>query len=194
MAKNDQQESYEKALAANHSRMMDLVKFAEAKNAALLTFCSVWMATIIGILRSTDEPPMGYRTAFLVALPLLAVAAVVTLTSFLPKLLHHLRHEREETSNLLYFGHIASLEIDDFGPASKQRYYPVEGQSFSDEYLDDLAVQVAVQARIANRKFKTFNAAGRLVLASFVCMAAPPVVWAVQVVWEAGQNWVSALH
>lgn len=194
MAKNDQQESYEKALAANHGRMMDLVKFAEAKNAALLTFCSVWMGTIIGILRSTDEPPMGYRTAFLVALPLLAVAAVVTLTSFLPRLLHHLRPEREETSNLLYFGHIASLEINDFGLAARQRYYPVEGQSFTDDYLNDLAVQVAVQARIANRKFKTFNAAGRLVLASFVCMAAPPVVWAVQVVWEATQNWMSSLH
>ncbi|WP_434722770.1 Pycsar system effector family protein [Mesorhizobium sp. RIZ17] len=192
MAKNDQQESYEKALAANHGRMMDLVKFAEAKNAALLTFCSVWMGTIIGILRSTDEPPMGYRTAFLVALPLLAVAAVVTLTSFIPRLLHHLRPERKDHSNLLYFGHIATLEIDDFGPAAKQRYYPAESQSFTDEYLQDLAVQVAVQARIANRKFKTFNAAGRLVLASFVCMAAPPVVWAVQVVWEAGQNWITS--
>ncbi|MBZ9897637.1 DUF5706 domain-containing protein [Mesorhizobium sp. BR1-1-6] len=194
MAKDDQQESYEKALAANHGRMMDLVKFAEAKNAALLTFCSVWMGFIIGILRSTDEPPIGFRAAFLVSLPLLAVAAVVTLASFLPRLLHHLRPERKETSNLLYFGDIASLEIDDFGPAAKQRYYPVEGQSFTAEYLDDLAVQVAVQARIANRKFKTFNAAGRMVLASFVCMAAPPIVWAVQIVWEAGENWVSALH
>ncbi|RWM12854.1 MAG: hypothetical protein EOR72_20240 [Mesorhizobium sp.] len=190
MAKNDQQESYEKTLAANHGRMMDLVKFAEAKNAALLTFCSVWMGTIIGILRSTDEPPMGYRTAFLVALPLLAVAAVVTLTSFLPRLLHHLLPERKEADNLLYFGHIASLGIDDFGPAARQRYYPSEGQAVTDEYLDDLAVQVAVQARIADRKFKTFNAAGRLVLVSFICMSVPPVVWAVQVVWEAGLNWM----
>lgn len=194
MAKNDQQESYEKALAANHGRMMDLVKFAEAKNAALLTFCSVWMGSIIGILRSTDEPPMGFRTAFMVALPLLAVAAVVTLTSFLPRLLHHLHPERKETSNLLYFGDIASLGIEDFGPAARQRYYPAEGQSVTEEYLDDLAVQAAVQARIANRKFNTFNAAGRLVLASFICMAVPPVVWAVEVVWEAGRNWVSFLH
>lgn len=53
------------------ARMMDLVTFAEAKNAALLTFCSVWMGTIVGILRCADEPPMSYRTAFLVALPLL---------------------------------------------------------------------------------------------------------------------------
>jgi hypothetical protein len=191
MAKDDQQESYERTLSAIHGRMMELVKFAEAKNAALLTFCSVWMGAIIGILRSPEEPPMGFRAAFMVALPLLAVAAVVTLTSFLPRLLNHLQPERAEANNLLYFGDIATLKIDHFDPAARERYYPGDGQSATDEYLSDLAVQVAVQARIANRKFKTFNAAGRLVLASFVCLAAPPVVWAIKVVWQAGQNWMS---
>lgn len=42
MARNDQQDSYEKLLSASHGRMLDLVKFAETKNAALLTFCSGW--------------------------------------------------------------------------------------------------------------------------------------------------------
>lgn len=192
MAKNDQQDTYEKLLSANHGRMLDLVKFAETKNAALLTFCSVWMGSIITMLRSPDEPAMGYRAAFLVVLPLLAVAAVISLASFLPKFLHHFYRAADGSTNLLYFGDIAKLEAGEFGEAAKKRYFPEEGQSATDDYLDDMALQVAIQARIANRKFKTFNAAGRLVLASCVCMATPPVVWALQTTWATVQRWVIA--
>ncbi|WP_129468838.1 MULTISPECIES: Pycsar system effector family protein [Mesorhizobium] len=192
MAKNDQQDSYEKLLSASHGRMLDLVKFAETKNAALLTFCSVWMGSIITMLRSPDEPPMGYRAAFLVVLPLLAVAAVILLTSFLPQFLHHFHRAADGSTNLLYFGDIAKLEAGEFGEAASKRYFPEEGQSATDDYLDDLALQVAVQARIANRKFKTFNAAGRLVLASFVCMATPPVVWVFQTIWKTAQSLADA--
>ncbi|RVB72042.1 MULTISPECIES: Pycsar system effector family protein [unclassified Mesorhizobium] len=188
MARNDQQDSYEKLLSASHGLMLDLVKFAETKNAALLTFCSVWMGSIITILRSLDEPPMGYRAAFLVVLPLLAVAAVISLTSFLPKFLHHFHRTVDGSANLLYFGDIAKLRSEEFGEAARRRYFPEDGQSATDDYLDDLALQVAVQALIANRKFKTFNAAGRLVLASFICMAAPPVVWALQTIWTTAKR------
>jgi hypothetical protein len=189
MPKNDQQDSYEKLLSANHSRMIDLVKFAEAKNAALLTFCSVWMGSIIAMLRSSDEPPIEYRAAFLVVLPILAVAAVISITSFLPKLLRHVHRIEEGSTNLLYFGDIARLGTEKYGEAARKRYLPSDNQSATEEYLSDLALQIAVQACIADRKFKIFNAAGRLVLASFVCMAVPPVVWALQAVWNTTQSW-----
>lgn len=42
MVKNDQQEAFEKILTSNLMRAIDFVKFAEAKNAALLTFNSAW--------------------------------------------------------------------------------------------------------------------------------------------------------
>ncbi|MFB9984540.1 Pycsar system effector family protein [Mesorhizobium kowhaii] len=192
MARDDQQDSYDKLLSASHGRMLDLVKFAETKNAALLTFCSVWMGSIIAILRSPDEPPMGYRAAFLVVLPLLAVAALISLTSFLPKFLHHFHQNVGGATNLLYFGDIAELAPEEFGGAARKRYFPKEDQSATDDYLDDLALQVAVQARIANRKFRTFNAAGRLVLASFVCLAVPPIVWALQTIWRTAQTFIHA--
>jgi len=79
MAKNDQQEAYEKLLSANHGRMVDFSKFAEARNAALLTFCSVWMGAIITLLRSSDKLPLGYGYAFRIALLLLFIAAVISL-------------------------------------------------------------------------------------------------------------------
>lgn len=190
MAKNDQQDSFEKHLSANHSRMTDLVKFAETKNAALLTFCSVWMGSIIVMLRSADELPMGYRTAFLVVLPFLAIAAVITLISFLPRLLHHYHRPAEASNNLLYFSDVAKISTDRFGEALRERYFPSEGQSATEAYLDDLALQAAIQAKIAQRKFTFFNNAGRLVLASFICMAIPPVVWTFKLVWTAAINLV----
>ncbi|WP_155927426.1 hypothetical protein [Mesorhizobium sp. L2C085B000] len=97
---------------------------------------------------------MGYRAAFLVVLPLLAVAAVISLTPFMPKFLHHFHRAADGSTNLLYFGDIAKLGAGEFGEAAMKRYFPVESQSVTDDYLDDLALQVAVQARIANRNLR----------------------------------------
>ena len=43
MAKNDQQEAFEKLLSSVLGRVVDFLRFAEAKNAALLTFSSAWI-------------------------------------------------------------------------------------------------------------------------------------------------------
>ena len=193
MAKNDQQESYERLLTASNGRMMELVRFAETKNAALLTFCSIWMGTTIATLRSQEELPMGYRAAFMIILPLLAVAALISLTSFLPKFIQ-VHRPTKTMPNLLFFGDIANIGAGKFVEAAKERYFPPDGQTTTDEYLADLALQVAVQASIANRKFKTFNMAGRLVLSAFICMAAPPVIWALQTAWNAVQIWAHAAN
>jgi hypothetical protein len=193
MAKNDQQESYERLLSASNGRMMELVRFAETKNAALLTFCSIWMGTIIATLRSQVELPMGYRAAFMIILPLLSVAALLSLTSFLPKFIH-VQRPTNETPNLLYFRDIANIGVAKFVDAAKERYFPPDDESATKEYLNDLAGQVAVQAIIANQKFKTFNMAGRLVLSAFVCMAAPPVIWVLQTLWNAVRNWAHSAN
>ncbi|KAB0682047.1 Pycsar system effector family protein [Aureimonas leprariae] len=174
MAKDDQQDSFEKLLSTHHGRMIDFVKFAETKNAALLTFCSVWIGAIIGLLRAPDKLPMNYDKAFLAVLPILFVAALLTLRSFLPRFLHHHHHSDEDGSkNLLYFGDIASLKTDQYIHRIRERYYPPDGSSCTERYLDDLAVQVSVQSQIALRKFKTFTRAGCLVLAAFAILALP---------------------
>lgn len=173
MAKNDQQDSYEKLLSANHARMIDFVKFAEAKNAALLTFASVWIGTIITLLRSNSDPlPMGYNTAFLAVLPLLVIAAIISVKSFLPRFLHHF-HQTADTRNFLYFEHIASIKTDMLDETMRARYLPSDDNAFTDEYISDLSLQIAIQARIADRKFRAFNRAGWLVLIAFGIMILP---------------------
>lgn len=175
MAKNDQQESYEKILSAHHGRMIDFVKFAEAKNAALLTFTSVWIGSIIGFLRAQTPLPLDYDQAFLVALPFLFIAALMSLKSFLPRFLHHHHKDDDGAKNLLFFGHIAQMEPRLYGNRIRERYYPPEDISFTDRYLEDLTIQVSIQAHIASRKFKAFNRAAWLVLSAFAILAVPIV-------------------
>ncbi|KTQ98260.1 hypothetical protein NS226_01590 [Aureimonas ureilytica] len=172
MAKDDQQESYEKVLSAHHGRTIDLVKFAETKNAALLTFCSVWIGAIIGLLRAPDRLPMNYDKAFLWVLPILFFAALVSLMSFLPRFLHHHHETREGRKNLLFFGDVAALR-GEYVDRVRDRYYPAEGSSCTEDYLEDLSVQISVQSQIALRKFKAFDRAARLVIIAFVVLALP---------------------
>jgi hypothetical protein len=176
MAKNDQQDNYEKLLSANHTRMIDFVKFAETKNAALLTFCSVWIGSIITLLRANNNPlPMGYDKAFLATLPLLVIAALISLKSFLPKFLHNF-HQSKGEMNLLYFRDIADCKVDNYGKAASERYLPQPDWSYTEAYLEDLTAQIAIQARIADQKFKAFHRAGWIVLVAFGMMALPIAV------------------
>ncbi|WP_028732170.1 Pycsar system effector family protein [Rhizobium leguminosarum] len=176
MAKNDQQEAYEKLMSANHGRMMDFVKFAETKNAALLTFSSVWIGAIINLLKSPDDLPFGYTYAFEAALPLLAIAAIICLKSLLPRFLNQVYKREDDVVNLLYFGDIIKGGVKDYPDMAQKEYLPLEGESATPTYLHDLGVQTAIQASIAHRKFKMFHWAGSLVLLAFVSMALPPIV------------------
>lgn len=174
MAKNDQQEAYEKLMSANHGRMIDFVKFAETKNAALLTFSSVWIGALISLLKSPEDLPFSYGNALVIALILLFFAAC--LISLLPRFLKHVYKREDERKNLLYFGDIHESGVKDYPAMAEKEYRPLEGDSASPTYLHDLAVQTAIQASIAHRKFKFFHWAATLVLLAFVVMAIPPVI------------------
>lgn len=185
MAKNDQQEAYEKLLSANHGRMVDFSKFAEAKNAALLTFCSVWMGAIITLLRSSDELPLGYGYAFRVALFLLFIAAVISLKSLMPKFLDQMHKREDDYKNLLYFGDITKAGTKYYPGMAADLYMPTADNSATETYLHDLAVQTAIHAKIAHRKFKMFNWAGSVVLIAFGVMAIPPILFCIR--WAISQ-------
>ncbi|WP_455296589.1 Pycsar system effector family protein [Brucella pituitosa] len=180
MAKNDQEEAFERLLSNNHGRMIDFVKFAETKNAALLTFCSVWMGAIINFLKSPDTLPMGYSYAFVGALPLLAVAATISLASLLPRLLDQVHKREDEYKNLLYFGDIAKGGVKDYPEMVEAIYSPEGDHSTTPTYIHDLCVQTAIQAKIARRKFRLFHWSGSLVLLAFFLMLVPPVCYLIQ--------------
>lgn len=129
MSKDDQQEAFEKLLSSTLVRTVDFVKFAEAKNAALLTFSSAWILGAINYLTGTKPLPEDWRIAFTVGVVLFAIAAVVAIISFLPKIaLGKFHKDPEQAKALLYFGDIASFSPAAFRDRVRERYYPSEGK------------------------------------------------------------------
>src|SRR6185312_12126339 len=103
MTEVDHRRSFADVLLSTLGRVVDFLKFAEAKNAALLTFASAWTFAAFNSLNG-ERPPGGIvGNAFRLALILFAVAAVVAVISFLPKLnLNALHRDPTQPKNLLY--------------------------------------------------------------------------------------------
>jgi hypothetical protein len=172
MTKEERREAFGDVLSAALARVVDFLKFAEAKNAALLTFASAWIFASMNMLNG-ERPPVGIvGGAFRLALVLFTVAAVVAVVSFLPKLnLAALHRDPTQPKNLLYFGHIAEFDTAVFRTRVQDRYLAQEEQSITDQYLDDLAVQISANAKITHWKFIMFNVGAALVLVAVLALA-----------------------
>jgi hypothetical protein len=169
----DRDKAYDAILIATLARVLDMLKFAEAKNAALLAFSSAWIIGLVNLLAPDKSLPPGYRSVCQVALPLFIIAAMLAIISLLPKvkLWKFLGEARGQTQNLLFFGDIAECTVEGFRSDVRRAYYPPDEGSVSPTYLNDLEVQIAVNSRIASRKYRFFNwgaAAALTAIAAFV--------------------------
>ncbi|QOZ36363.1 Pycsar system effector family protein [Bradyrhizobium sp. CCBAU 53421] len=178
--KDDQEEAFEKILSTQLGRTIDFVKFAETKNAALLTFSSAWIIGTINLLTGPNPLPLGYNVAFCVALPLFAVGGLVCILSFVPQVLAKFFEAEDDSMSLLYWGHIAQIPVARYHDRVTERYKPHDSHSVTERYLDDLCVQISVNARIANRKFTMFNMAAGCVFAAIFVLALPPIWWGIR--------------
>ncbi|RXH30996.1 hypothetical protein XH99_11085 [Bradyrhizobium nanningense] len=175
--KDDQEEAFEKILSTQLSRNIDFVKFAETKNAALLTFSSAWIIGSINLLTGQSILPLGYNVAFCVALPLFAVAGLICILSFTPQVLARFHQPTDDAKSLLYWEHIADIPVGRYHERVTERYKPGENHSVTERYLNDLCVQISVNARVATRKFTMFNIAAGCVFAAILVLASPPLWW-----------------
>ncbi|MBI5312988.1 MAG: hypothetical protein HZB28_07695 [Methylocystis sp.] len=172
MAKNDQQEAYEKLLSAALSRAVDFVKFAETKNAALLTFSSAWI--LAGVNLSSASPSQEWRSIFGIVVPIFAVSAITAIASFLPELkLEKFHQDPEQKKSLLFFRDVATFSASAFRDRVRERYFPPDDQSAAQNYLDDLSVQIHVNSCIAVRKFKFFRAGAWIALLGIAVLLTP---------------------
>jgi len=173
-----QEEAFEKILSAQLARNLDFVKFAETKNAALLTFSSAW---IIGLVNLSNRSglPFGYDVAFGAAILFFAIAGLICIFSFIPQLLGRFHEPEHGEKSLLYWGHIAELPVAKYHSQVEKLYKPDSGRRVTTRYLDDLSVQISVNACIAARKFSMFSVAARFVLAAFAALSIPSLLWAI---------------
>ena len=171
-SKTDAAKAADVILTAALSRAIDFVKFAETKNAALLAFGSAWTLGITTILNTqTQILTQGTVTSMAVARALFVIAILMTTWSFLPKLRTENFERKVRARNLLFFKHVAELKPSAVKDAIATRY--VSGGAVTNDYLDDLACQVAINSAIASKKFRIFELAAISVMLGIVVLALP---------------------
>ena len=173
---HEERNAMDRLLGTLLARTVDFVKFAEAKNAALLTFSSVWVIGIVNTLLRTVSAPIeifGLDLALkLAVLPFLA-AACLAMTSFLPELKSQTVLNRSNAEdNLLYWG-VASKYSTEFGSVFRDKYIEGHGHGLSSLYIQDLADQVVITSRIAHKKYRLFNLGALLVIAGLITLGVP---------------------
>lgn len=171
------QEPYEKLLLANLQRTLDFLRFAEAKNAALVALGSGWFVASLNLECSGKPLPIGFGHAILIAMLLALGAVAVALLSFLPRLqvsgFLGGRRAGPHAPNLLYFGDLATIPINSLDSELRNRYFS-DAISLSDTYYKDLTIQLSINSDIAKRKMLLFRA-GVCIMASASLVLLIPV-------------------
>jgi hypothetical protein len=187
MGNDDRNAAFERIVTANLARAVDILRFAETKNAALLTFCSAWIIASVNMLKGGSTMSREYVVALTIALMLFAIAAMLSVWSIAPRLMHRVKGRAPERQrNLLFFGDVAPLEIADFKAQFIARYLPAEGHAISEAYIDDLMTQIAINSKIAERKMRFFHWSSRVAFLAITVLLAPPVWWALRGLFGAG--------
>ena len=178
MVKKLEAETYDKAISATVARVGDWLKFAEAKNGALLAFASAWIVGLINLLSSDKTLPTGFTTAATLALPLFAIAAILALTSLLPRLRpSKIVRDPNAPKNFLYFGDIADAGLDDYRAGMRHAHRSSDGETTAD-YIADLESQAWINSRIAKRKYGLFHWGAFFALAAIAVLLIPALVLA----------------
>jgi hypothetical protein len=123
------------------------------------------------LLSGEKKPPGNLSAYLLMMLPLFVIAALVAMASFLPRLsLAAFRRSTGGGRNLLYFGDVAAIPIEEFRQQLLERYAAVNNPAACDRYIADLCEQIAVNSRIAERKFLLFNVGASFVFGALALL------------------------
>lgn len=162
------------------SKVNDWVKFAEAKNAANIAFCSASTFAIARVILS-NQNLNGYAHLYgYIVVLFLVLSLVLSLISFIPKLKTPWIKigSRDKNDNLLYFGHACKYSGSKYldklysGNASKSENYEVELM-----YCD----QIVVNSKVAYIKFSQFDLAIKFTISAIVS----PLYWGYEY-WQRG--------
>lgn len=133
-----------------YSDVKEWLKFAESKNAALLTFNT---AVFFGIVRYTGALLQGLPISCILLLLTLSIG--VNLYSFLPRKLKDIQGNEYEHGcmNLLYYSELAKLNSNSIRTLLAKRYY---NQTIDDPYFKDLTTQIHSLSKLTERKNSLF--------------------------------------
>jgi hypothetical protein len=160
---SDVNRDVERQLTELLSRVIDWLKFAEAKNTGSVGLSSTGLGVIVTFLVAGPPIPTLAGVGLGVGALALMLSLLLTVASFLPStnLEKHLVGDRErptQRDNLLYYGHLARYEPRALVEAIAEMYFEQEGEAYAASKLAvDLAGQIVTNARITVRKLRLFT-------------------------------------
>lgn len=167
------------------AQVNDWLKFAEAKNGALVAFNGVVLATTATLFadHQTRDPLVSM---YLISLwVLVATGLTIAVFSFLPATEIPLLKADErpsEEDNLLFFGHAKKYSANSYLRTVQARY---GGQTLEDDRLSrDIASQIVVNSRIAVWKYTCFKVALWATIAGIVTPILAGVVFGLLWIWR----------
>jgi hypothetical protein len=153
----------EDRLATLLDRVIDWLKFAEAKNTGAVGLSSTGLGVIVTFLVAGPPIPDSAGVGLGIGAVALMLSLMLAVASFLPttNLEKQLVGERDQPSqadNLLFYGHLARYEPRALTRAIAAMYFEYEGEGYAPSKLAiDLAGQVVTNARITVRKLALFK-------------------------------------
>jgi hypothetical protein len=152
----------------------DQLRFAETKNAALITVNFAMVVALGAMLSSDDIVTRDVRTWIFVIAVGLAGAGLFSLASFLPQLGGDTQvgTSGRTPSNLIYFQELAVAGLPELLAAV---FLAAEWVRRPNLLHTSLGQQIIINSGIADRKFKSFRIAA---VATVVCTTIPTVVLA----------------
>ena len=180
----DPQRDVERQLSELLTRVIDWLKFAEAKNTGSVGLASTGLGVIVTFLVAGPPIPTLAGVGLGVGAVALMLSLMLTVASFLPStnLEKHLVGDRERPTardNLLYYGHLARYEPRALVEAIAEMYFAQKPEAYAPSKLAiDLAAQIVTNARITVRKLALFRyslllfGVGVLVAAAAMALAA----------------------
>nr|WP_314528504.1 Pycsar system effector family protein [uncultured Brevundimonas sp.] len=145
----------EAALSGTLTRTADWLKFAETKNAALLTFSSAWLIAMSNLKLGNRPPSSDVSVALGWASIFIVFAAGFAISALLPKI-HLWGKPKKSHRNLLYYGQLENKTGQWIFSEMKATYLNQPSSTYSEAYLLDLSDQVSDISHVASRKFRLF--------------------------------------
>lgn len=156
-------------------RVIDWLKFAEAKNTAAVGLASTGLGVIVTFLVAGPTLPPLAGVGMGIGAFTMMVSLMLAVASFLPttNLEKHLASRPEppgRVDNLLFYGHVARYEPQSLVQAMAEHYFRVGEEAVPSKYALDIAGQIVINARITVRKLAFFKYS--LLLFAFGVLAA----------------------
>jgi hypothetical protein len=158
----------------------DWLKFAEAKNAALLAFSGTGLTATLTVLATAQGLPNSLRAGLFVSTCLLGICALLCALSFLPKTnlekLLWIRNKPSRTSrpkavdNFYYFGDLQKYSEAELLDSLNTHYFNNSITSPYGKECSDLAAQITVNSGIASMKFQFFTYALYCLIISIIAV------------------------